>query len=49
MCRDITGQMGKPLGNSKGELRGLKERTVGLMDLAPGALGDVVLGATTNN
>ncbi len=49
VCRDITGQMGKPLGNSKGELRGLKERTVGLMDLAPGALSDVVLGATTNN
>lgn len=49
IVQDITGQMGKPLAHSKGEIRGLRERTIAMMDLAPKALNPYILGETTNN
>mmetsp|Transcript_1157 Transcript_1157/g.2310 ORF Transcript_1157/g.2310 Transcript_1157/m.2310 type:complete len:493 (+) Transcript_1157:58-1536(+) len=49
IARDISGQMGKPLSQALGEIRGFKERAVALVDLAPQALDETVLGPTTNN
>ncbi|GBG27122.1 Aldehyde dehydrogenase [Hondaea fermentalgiana] len=49
VANDITGQMGKPLAHARGEIRGMSERAIAMMDLAPTALADYTLGETTNN
>lgn len=41
--RDITGQMGKPLSFSSGEVNGMYERTKAMIELAPQALADDML------
>ena len=38
VAADITGQMGKPLAQAQGEVRGLEERARAMMALAPAAL-----------
>ena len=42
IAREITQQMGRPISQSAGELRGLEERARYMMDIAPSALADVV-------
>eukprot|EP00511_Aplanochytrium_stocchinoi_P000723 CAMPEP_0204827570 /NCGR_PEP_ID=MMETSP1346-20131115/5007_1 /ASSEMBLY_ACC=CAM_ASM_000771 /TAXON_ID=215587 /ORGANISM="Aplanochytrium stocchinoi, Strain GSBS06" /LENGTH=492 /DNA_ID=CAMNT_0051956051 /DNA_START=229 /DNA_END=1706 /DNA_ORIENTATION=- len=44
VATEISKQMGKPLAHAIGEIGGLEERTRALMDLAPKALEDIVLG-----
>lgn len=40
VAADITGQMGKPLAQAQGETRGLRDRALAMMELAPAALAD---------
>ncbi len=43
VARDVTSQMGKPLGQSQGEVRGLLERAEYVIDVAPEALAPELL------
>lgn len=43
IATDISKQMGKPLSQAKGEIKGLIERATAMIDLAPKALADEVL------
>jgi len=48
IARDITGQMGKPLGYANGEITGMYERVQAMIDLAPEALADEMLPEKDN-
>jgi acyl-CoA reductase-like NAD-dependent aldehyde dehydrogenase len=42
IAKEITWQMGRPISQSAGELRGLEERALHMIDIAPRALADIV-------
>lgn len=43
VANDITGQMGKPLAQARGEVDGMYERIRGMISMAPATLGEEVL------
>ncbi|MEK7821155.1 MAG: aldehyde dehydrogenase family protein [Pseudomonadota bacterium] len=48
IAEEITWQMGRPIGQSPGEVRGFEERARAMIALAPEALADVDVGAKPN-
>src|SRR5215468_1759749 len=44
IAEEITRQMGRPIGQSPGEVRGFAERARHMIAIAPEALGDVDVG-----
>ena len=48
IAMDITGQMGKPLVASQGEVNGMYERCHGLIDMSHQALADEILPPKEN-
>jgi len=47
IAEEITRQIGRPLGQSPGEVRGFEERARYMIDIAPKALADIDVGAKT--
>ena len=45
IAEEITHQIGRPLGQSPGEVRGFEERARYMIDIAPAALADMDVGA----
>src|SRR5277367_3389621 len=45
IAEEITRQIGRPLGQSPGEVRGFEERARYMIDVAPSALADIDVGA----
>lgn len=48
VAADMSGQMGKPLSNGAGEIRGLRERAEAMMNLAPEALSPILIEGTND-
>ncbi len=48
IAEEITRQMGRPIGQSPGEVRGFEERARAMIELAPEALADRDVGAKRN-
>ncbi|MFI5019986.1 MAG: aldehyde dehydrogenase family protein, partial [Dongiales bacterium] len=44
IAEEITRQIGRPLGQSPGEVRGFEERARYMIDVAPSALADIDVG-----
>ena len=45
IAEEITRQIGRPLGQSPGEVRGFEERARYMIEIAPKALADIDVGA----